>query len=145
MNVIRRIGTIVAVTVTAVGMLAAPAAAASPSGPHTVTILRPTVPADTPTWVTVWWRTDQRICDARVVMSHNPRVTVTYPSGRSYTSFAKDSTLDRGERDYTAIKVTAHYPRGSWALLRGRIHYNDCGPLAQPLLKDVRFLLLVRR
>ena len=152
MKITRRIGAFLATAVAALGLASVvattPASAATPRGPQPVNQwLRP-VPAGTPTWVSVWWRTDRRICDARLVVWGGPRVQITYPNDRTYTSFWNGSTLSRRETDYTSFRVTAAGPTlpllGS-ALLRARLIYNDCGRFARTRVTDTGFLLPVTR
>jgi hypothetical protein len=148
MNVSRRIGAFVAATVAAVGMVAvaqAVPASAAPKGPEPVNSLLSTVRADTPTWVNVWWKTDRRACNVKVVAWNSSRVNVDYPSGRAYTSFSHGATLDRRETDFTAFRVTATYSQGNWALIAAQVYYNDCGRHARTKVKSVGFLLPVRR
>ncbi|HEY7271786.1 MAG TPA: hypothetical protein VH502_03555 [Actinoplanes sp.] len=152
MKITRRIGAFLAATVAAPGLASvvapAPASAARPHGPHPVNQWLQPVPAGTPTWVKVWWRTDRRVCDARLVVWGGSTVAVTYPSDRSYTSFSNGSTLSRRETDYTSFRVTAAGPTlpllGS-ALLRARLLYNDCGRFARTRWTDTGFLLPVTR
>jgi hypothetical protein len=148
MNISRRIAAFVAATVAAVGMPAVAQAApapAAPKGPEPINSLLPTVRADTPTWVNVWWKTDHRACNVKVVAWDSSRVEIDYPSGRPYTSFSNGTTLDRPETDYTSFRFTATYSRGNWALLAAQVYYNDCGRHAPTKVKSVGFLLPVRR
>ena len=152
MKIARRIGAFVAATVAALGLasVVAPtsASAARPHGPHPLNQWLSSVPAGTPTWVNVWWRTDRRICDARLVVWGGSAVAIAYPGGRSYTSFSNGSTLSRRETDHTSFRVTAAGPTlpllGS-ALLRARLFYNDCGRFARTQVTDTGFLLPVTR
>jgi hypothetical protein len=147
MNVSRRIGAVVA----AVGMVAvayaAPASAApkAPTGPEPVTSLLSTVRADTPTWVNVWWKTDHRACNVKVVAWDSARVSVDYPSGRAFASLHNGMALDRRETDYTSLRLKATYGRGSWALIAAQVFYDECGPHDKTKVKSVGFLLPVRR
>jgi hypothetical protein len=151
MKITRRIGAFLAATVAALSLasVVAPSpASAAPRGPHPVNQwLRP-VPAGVPTWVAVWWRTDLRICDARLVVWGGSRVAIGYPNGQTYASFSNGSTLSRRETDYTSFRVTAVGPTlpllGS-ALLRARLFYNDCGRFARTRATDTGFLLPVTR
>ena len=150
MKITRRIGAFLAATAAVLGLASVvaptPASAARPHGPQPVNQwLRP-VPAGVPTWVKVWWRTDRRICDARLTVWGGPQVAVSYPGDRSFTSFSNGSTLGRPETDYTSFRVTAAGPTlpflGS-ALLRARLTYSDCGRFARPRVTDTGFLLPV--
>ena len=152
MKITRRIGALFATTVATLGIASVvaptPASAARPHGPQPVNQwLRP-IPAGVPTWVNVWWRTDRRICDARLTVWGGPQVAVTYPGGRSFTSFSNGSTLSRRETDYTSFRVTAAGPTlpllGS-VLLRARLTYNDCSRFARTRATDTGFLLPVTR
>jgi hypothetical protein len=150
-KITRRVGAFLAATVAALGLVlvvAPSAASAAPSGPHPVNQwLRP-VPAGVPSWVNVWWRTDRRICNARLVVWGGSSVAIAYPGGRSYTSFSTGSTLSRRETDYTSFQVTATgatLPLLGSALLRARLFYNDCGRFARTRATDTGFLLPVSR
>jgi hypothetical protein len=152
MKITERIGAFLGVAVAVLGLASVatptPASAAPPRGPHPVNQwLRP-VPAGTPTWVNAWWRTDRRICDARLFVWGGSAVEIAYPNGRTYTSFSNGSTLSRRETDYTAFRVTAAGPTLPFlgaALLRARLVYNDCGRFARTRVADTGFLLPVTR
>jgi hypothetical protein len=151
MKITRRIVAFLAATVAAPGlasMVAPSPASAAPRGPQPADQwLRP-VPAGVPTWVSVWWRTDRRICDARLMVWGGSAVAIAYPSDRNYTSFSNGSTLSRRETDYASFRVTATgatLPLLGSALLPARLVYNDCGRFARTRAVDTGFLLPVTR
>jgi hypothetical protein len=149
MEITRRISTFLIATTAVLGLAAVVApspASAAPRGPQPVNQwLRP-VQAGVPTWVNVWWRTDRRICDARLVVWGGSAAAIAYPDNRTYTSFSNGSTLSRRETDYASFRVTATgrtLPLLGAALLRARLLYNDCGRFARTRAIDTGFLLPV--
>jgi hypothetical protein len=151
MKITRRISAFLIVTTAALGLAAevAPSpASAAPSGPQPVNQWVRPVRAGVPSWVKVWWRTDRRICNARLVVWGDSAAAIAYPGDRSYTSFSNGSTLSRRETDYTSFRVTATgrtLPLLGSALLRARLVYNDCGRFARTRAVDTGFLLPVTR
>jgi hypothetical protein len=148
MHRIRRIGTVVAATVVALtltSVAAAPASAASrPKGPQPVSALVSTVRSNQTSWVSVWWKTDRRVCDAKVVVWGNSRVDIGYPGNRPYTSFSNGDTLSRRETDYTSFRVTPHVNGSAWVILAATITFNNCDRHARTQSRSTGFLLPVR-
>jgi uncharacterized membrane protein len=149
MKTSRRIRAVLATAVAALAMTsvatATPAAAARRvKGPEPVNALLQTVNNNQATWVSVWWKTDRTICDAKVRVWGNANVVIGYPSNTAtYTSFAHGSTLLRRETDFTSFKVTPHYNRSTWALLAATISYNNCGRHTRTRTKTTGLLLPV--
>jgi hypothetical protein len=133
MKTSRRIGAVLVTALAALAMTsvatATPAAAVKRvEGPEPVNALLRTVNNNQATWVSVRWKTDRTICDAKVRVWGNSNVVIDYPSNTAtYTSFAHGSTLLRRETDLTSFRVTPHYNRSTWALLAATISYNNCG------------------
>jgi hypothetical protein len=144
MKISRRL--VAAAAIAAAGLaIVAPAAPASaaPTGPVPVDGRLTPVKAGTPTWVQMWWTTDVRACDVKVVAWKNSLATFSYPGGRGYTTLSKDSTLDRGESDFAKIRVDAALGQGNFALVPVQVFYSDCGAKAEAHDKSVGFLLPV--
>ncbi|MCY1144604.1 hypothetical protein OWR29_41960 [Actinoplanes sp. Pm04-4] len=113
-------------------------------GPRPVTRTLQAVEANEPQWVRVRWKTDRRICDARVVVWADDDVEITYPGDREFTSFSRGDSLGRGGTDFTAIRVEANYDRDSWALLEATISYTDCSRDSRTWSSDTTLMLPVR-
>jgi hypothetical protein len=113
-------------------------------GPRPVTRTLQAVDANEPEWVRVRWKTDRRICDARVVVWADDDVEITYPGDREFTSFSRGDSLGRGGTDFTAIRVEANYDRDSWALLEATISYTDCSRGSRTWSSDTTLMLPVR-
>jgi hypothetical protein len=128
MKMSRRIGAVVVAAVAAVGMASigtASAASAAPHGPQPVSSWLHAVKANTGTWVNVAWRTDRRICDAKIRFSGD-RIGIDYPGRRNYTTFSRGNSLKPGRTDFTTVEVTPNFDRAGIALLRATIEYDSC-------------------
>ena len=125
----RRIGAIVAMATTAVGMasLAASApASAAQRGPQPVSgWLRP-VQAHTSNWVDIYWRTDRTVCDVEVRVA-GQWVDVDYAGHQRFASFNRGNMLRAGRTDYTSVQVNPDFDRPGTATLRAVISYDSCG------------------
>jgi hypothetical protein len=147
MNTVRRIGATLAATVAAAGMtsmaVASPASAAS-QGPRPVSNWLRAVPANTSSWINIYWRTDRPVCDAKIWVDGGRRVDVSYPSNRSYTSFSRGSSLRPGRTDYSAVRVDPNFDRAGVALLRTTITYTNCGWHSRPMRNSSVVTLPVR-
>jgi hypothetical protein len=130
MKMYRRIGAVVVAAAAAVGMASigtATAASAAPKGPQPVNSRLHAVKANTGTWVNVAWRTDRKICDAKVRFSA-ARVGIDYASRRDFATFSRGNSLKAGRTDYTAVEVTPHFDRAGVAMLRATIEFTNCAP-----------------
>ena len=159
MKNIRRIGAILgtalATVTTASVATATPASAAPADGPWTVTAAPaggpwvvterlPTVANQETAWVSVWWKTDRRICDAKVRVRGGTDVDIDYPANTgSYTSFSHGPTLRKRESDYTSFQVTPHFRKPTVTWLNATITYNNCGWHARTQARSTGFLLRV--
>jgi hypothetical protein len=95
--------------------------------------------------VKVWWKTDRTICDAKLIIWGNSRVTVAYPPMfRNFTSFSDGPTLTRRESDFTSFRVTPHVGGSAWVILAGTMTYDYCGRHARTQSKSTGFLLTVQ-
>jgi hypothetical protein len=133
MNKGRRIGAIVAATVAAIGMTmtvtTAPATAAKKvKGPQPVSQLLQRVDDNEESWVRVWFKTDKRACNFKLMVWDNNRVEVTNPGFAPFTSLNQNSTLNRGEVDYASFKVDVEdYNRDTWQLMYATMTWKWCG------------------
>jgi hypothetical protein len=150
MNKGRRIGAIVATTAAAIGMTmtmtTAPASAATKvKGPQPVNQLLSSVDSGKPEWQNVFFKTDKKVCDFKLMVWGNSRVDIGYPGElpKPYTSLYGDSKLRKNEVDYAAFKVTADYDKDRWVILTATITYNYCGKKAPTLAKNTGFLMRV--
>jgi hypothetical protein len=148
MNKSRRIGAIVAMATTAVGMASmtasAPASAAPARGPEPVSgWLRP-VPAHTTSSIDIYWRTDRTICDVQVRVA-GAWVDVEYPGHRRFASFDRGTMLRAGRTDYTTVRVSPDVDRSAAARLRAVITYDNCTFHSRPQAKSLTLTLPVLR
>jgi len=129
MSKTRRVATMVAAAVAALGMataMATPAAAAC-KGPRPVTTWLKAVKAHKTTWVTVDWKTGKKICDAKVTVAGRD-VEIGYPSNtETYTSFSQSDTLKPHRTDYTAFWVWPDFDATEFAPLKATLSFNTCG------------------
>jgi len=144
MSKTRRVATMVAAAVTAVGMatvVAANPAAAAPKGPHPVTNWIEAVKAHKASWVEVFWTTGKKICGAQLTVEGGD-VWIGYPANTgTYTSFSEDDKLKPKEIDYTAFQVRADYDRNEFVPLEATLVYQTCG--AHPVKKSKTFWLIL--
>jgi hypothetical protein len=146
----RRIGAFLAAIMAAVtiaSLTVAPASAATPEqkGPRPVSALLPTVDDGEMSWVSVQWRTDQTICDAKLTVVGNRKVRIDYPRDtRFYASFPHGGTLHRRSTDFTPFRVTPRFGGAAWVVLAGVLTYNFCGRHARTRTMTTGFLLPVR-
>ncbi len=129
MNKSRRIGAIVAVATTAVGVASlvasAPAVAAGARGPQPVSgWLRP-VRAHTANWVDIYWRTDKTVCDVQVRVV-GQSVDVSYVGHRQFASFNRGTMLRSGQTDYTSVQISPDFDQSGTAQLRAIVSYDSC-------------------
>ncbi|MFI6073485.1 hypothetical protein ACIA5C_18095 [Actinoplanes sp. NPDC051343] len=147
MNKSRRIGAIVAMATTAVGvasMVASAPASAASRGPEPVSNwLRP-VRAFTTNQVDIYWRTDRPVCDVQVRVAARG-VDVGYPGHRRYASFNRGNSLRPGRTDYTSVQINPDFDRPGAALLRAVITYDTCGFHARSQSKTFTLTLPVLR
>lgn len=102
-------------------------AVAAVNGPMPVTTWTTSVAPHRPTWITIFWATNKKICDAQVTVAA-PRVDVSYPANtETFTSFSQSDRLKPRRVDYTAVRVTAHHSDRSFVPLAVTIAYNTCG------------------
>jgi hypothetical protein len=142
------LGTALAAVTTASVATAAPAAAAAapirPDGPRPVATAWPAVANYQSKWLSIWWKTDLAICDAKVRVRSMPGMQIAYPSNRTFTSFAHGPALQRRESDYTSFLVTPHLRKPTVEWLEATITYNNCGWHARTQTRSTGFLLRVR-
>jgi hypothetical protein len=143
----RRIGAIVAMATTAVGvasMVASAPASAATRGPEPVSNwLRP-VRAYTNNWVDIYWRTDRPVCDVRVRVAARG-VDVSYAGHRRYASFRRGDSLRPGRTDYTSVQINPDFDRPGAVLLRAVITYDNCRVHARSQSKGFTLTLPVLR
>ena len=76
----------------------------------------------------VWFKTDKKACDFKLMVRDTSKVDVSYPGGRAYTSLYDDDTLRKGEVDYATFFVkTGDYNRDTWQLLFATMSWKWCG------------------
>jgi hypothetical protein len=133
MNKGRRIGALVAAAVAAVGMTmtvtTAPATAAKKvKGPQPVSQLLQRVDDNEASWVRVWFKTDKKACNFKLMVWDNNRIDVSYPFGWPYASLRQNATLNKGEVDYAAFKVDVDdYTKDTWQLMYATMTWKWCG------------------
>jgi hypothetical protein len=133
---IRRIATVVLTALVGMVTTAGPAAAAGP-GPRPVTTWLDAVPAGETSWVSVFWTTGVKICDAAVTVTGHG-IRIGYPDNTgTYTSFSQTAKLKPGRLDYTAFTVRPRAGRESFRQLEATLSYNTCGRTA--VEKSVQF------
>jgi hypothetical protein len=138
----RRIATtaVAALVLTGVSAGAAmnPAAAAGP-GPQPVTSWLDAVPAGERSWVSIYWTTGRRICDAAVTVDGDD-VRIGYPENTvTYTSFSQSAKLRPGRLDYTAFTVHPSAGDDLFRQVEATLSYNTCG--RQAVEKSAQFRL----
>jgi hypothetical protein len=130
MNRIRRTAMLAAAAMAATGLMAATPASAAHRGPHPVVPWIEVVRAHEPTWVKLWWDTDEKICDAEVTIRGHD-LGIAYPENTgSYTSFRDEAYLRPERPDYTAFKVDADFSGNTLVPLEATLTYNTCGSQA---------------
>lgn len=122
----RRVATVLTAAVAAVLGGAAPAGAAV-SGPQPITTWTSTVRPGQPTWVSIFWATNTKVCGVHVTVDA-PDVDVYYPANtETYTSFSQSDKLRPNHVDYTAVRLTANYSGTTFVPLQTTMEYNTCG------------------
>jgi len=147
MNNSRRIGTLVALAATSVGMATVTATApvtAAPRGPQPVSSwLRP-VQANTDNLVSVYWRTNRRVCDVEV-RAYAPGVEVSYRDLFDFATPIRGNGLWPGRTDATLFLVNPHYFRPGIARLQVVIAFDNCSRRARTEIRSYRLSLPVLR
>jgi hypothetical protein len=121
---------------------ATPAAAAGP-GPRPVTSWLDAVPAGERSWVSIFWTTGRKICDATVTVD-GPGVRIGYPANTgTYSSFSQRAALKPGKLDYTAFTVRPSAAGDPFRQLEATLSYNTCGRQAVEKAEQFRLTLVV--
>jgi hypothetical protein len=147
MSNVGRIGAVLAAAAAAVAMtsIASPASAA-PQGPKPVTNWVQAVRANVPTWTKIYYKTDQNICDVKIVVDGGRNVSVDYPGNHARsTSFNRDDSLRKGRTDYASVRLTARTMKPGIALLRATVWYDTCGWHARTMSKSTVLSVPVTR
>jgi hypothetical protein len=122
--------------------VANPAAAAGP-GPQPVTSWLDAVPAGERSWVSLYWTTGRKICDAAVTVEGDG-LRIGYPDNTgTYTSFSQSAKLKPGRLDYTAFTVHPRADEEQFRRLDATLSYNTCGRQAVEKAQKFRLTLAV--
>jgi hypothetical protein len=138
----RRIATVVLAALVGTVATTCPAAAAGP-GPRPVTTWLDAVPARATSWVSVFWTTGRKICDAAVTVAGDG-IRIGYPDNTgTYTSFSQSAKLKPGRLDYTAFTVRPRAGREPFRQLEATLSYTTCGRTAVEKSEVFRMTLVV--
>ena len=103
-----------------------PAVAAGP-GPQPVTTWLDAVPAGERSWVSIYWTTGVKICNAAVTVE-GAGVKIGYPDNTgTYTSFSQSAKLKPGRLDYTAFTVRPEAGEDAFRQVEATLSYHTCG------------------
>jgi hypothetical protein len=121
-----------------------PAAAAGP-GPQPVTNWLDAVPAGERSWVSLYWTTGRKICDAAVTVEGDG-VQIGYPDNTgTYTSFSQSAKLRPGRLDYTAFTVRPRAGAEQFRQVEATLSYTTCGRQAVEKAQTFRLTFAVLR
>ena len=103
----------------------------------------PTVDAGRNEWISVYFKTDHKVCDFKMRV-RGAQVEILHPNDWDYTSLNQNSTLRHKEVDYAAFRVNADVDETEWIPLSATITWNDCGADDETREKKTSLVLPVR-